>query len=456
MLSRESISLGDALLRAAAAGPERDAVVLPGERWSYGRLAERAQGIARSLAALGVARGDRVAVLMPNSAECLAALFGTALAGATVVPINARFKAPEMRHILADSGAKVVLTSDLMDVHSNLSDQLRAATTEVPIVLLGAKVEEGLIGEAEFDALGVEFERPQSPCATPRCCSTRPARPRSRAAAGFRTRRSPGSGAASPTRWTSPRRTRSGTRARCSTSRPSASRSRASSSARRTSPPGTSIPARASSCSPPSARASGIRPTTGSARHRQPPALRRDRPEQSQVRARGRSAGHAAQAAGRGTGGRARLDIRHDRERGLRGHRPRRRSGAGADGDRRRPGGRIEGLEARLAEDGEILLRGPLLFDGYHNEAGRSPFVDGWFHTGDLGASVHDRITFRGRKKEMLRVGGENVAPRADRGDPDGPPGGADRGGHRHAPTSAWTRSRTRSSSCAPTPPRRS
>ena len=58
---------------------------------------------------------------MPNSAECLAALFGTALAGATVVPINARFKAPEMRHILADSEAKVVLTSDLMDAHANLS-----------------------------------------------------------------------------------------------------------------------------------------------------------------------------------------------------------------------------------------------------------------------------------------------------------------------------------------------
>src|SRR5688500_15045927 len=133
-----SISLGDALLRAAATDPERDAVVLPGERWSYGRLAERAEGVARSLAALGVAPGDRVGVLMPNSAECLAALFGTALAGATVVPINARFKAPEMRHILADSEAKAVLTSDLMDAHANLSDQLRAATTEVPIVLLGA------------------------------------------------------------------------------------------------------------------------------------------------------------------------------------------------------------------------------------------------------------------------------------------------------------------------------
>ena len=123
-----SISLGDALLRAAATDPERDAVVLPGERWSYGRLADRAQRVARSLAALGVAPGDRVAVLMPNSAECLAALFGTALAGATVVPINARFKAPEMRHILADSEAKVALTSDLMDAHANLSDQLRAAT----------------------------------------------------------------------------------------------------------------------------------------------------------------------------------------------------------------------------------------------------------------------------------------------------------------------------------------
>src|SRR4051794_37122086 len=160
MLWCESITLGDALLRAAAADPERDAVVLPGERWSYGRLADRSSGVARSLVALGVSPGDRVAVLMPNGAECLAALFGIALAGATVVPVNARFRAPEMRHILVDSAAAAVITSDRMDAHANLSDRLAEALPGLAAkaVLFGAKQAPGFITEADFDALGVTVD----------------------------------------------------------------------------------------------------------------------------------------------------------------------------------------------------------------------------------------------------------------------------------------------------------
>src|SRR5690349_7774119 len=145
--------LGDAVLRAAAADPESDAVVMPDRRWSYGRLAERAEGVARSLIALGIEPGDRVGTLIPNGPECLSALFGVALAGATVVPINARFRAPEMRHILLDSGARVAITSDLMDAHADLAARLDETDVDVTKVLLGAKRREGFVSEAEFDAL---------------------------------------------------------------------------------------------------------------------------------------------------------------------------------------------------------------------------------------------------------------------------------------------------------------
>ena len=102
-------------------------------------------------------------------------------------------------------------------------------------------------------------------------------------------------------------------------------------------------------------------------------------------------------------------------------------------------GGPVEGLEARLADDGEILLRGPLLFDGYHNEDA-SPFVDGWFHTGDLGAErARPHRVPRPQEGDAARRRRERRA-RADRGDPDGPPGGADGRGHRPPATSAWTR----------------
>jgi acyl-CoA synthetase (AMP-forming)/AMP-acid ligase II len=63
---------------------------------------------------------------------------------------------------------------------------------------------------------------------------------------------------------------------------------------------------------------------------------------------------------------------------------------------------------------GEIVLRGPGVFAGYHNDAektARSFFPDGWFRTGDLGErDAAGRIAFRGRLKDMLKVGGENVA----------------------------------------------
>jgi fatty-acyl-CoA synthase len=72
------------------------------------------------------------------------------------------------------------------------------------------------------------------------------------------------------------------------------------------------------------------------------------------------------------------------------------------------------GREVPFGEVGEIVARGYCVFDGYHKdpEATRRAFDgDGWFHTGDIGiASPDGRIAFRGRFKDMLKVGGENVS----------------------------------------------
>ena len=72
------------------------------------------------------------------------------------------------------------------------------------------------------------------------------------------------------------------------------------------------------------------------------------------------------------------------------------------------------GAELPAGERGEITYRGPALFDGYYKDPEQTAAVidaDGYFHTGDQGVVDADgRLSFIGRLKDMLKVGGENVA----------------------------------------------
>ena len=74
----------------------------------------------------------------------------------------------------------------------------------------------------------------------------------------------------------------------------------------------------------------------------------------------------------------------------------------------------LAGTEVRISGESEILVRGISVCDGYHadEEKNAQAFdADGWLHTGDRGALDADgRVRFLGRLKEMMKVGGENVA----------------------------------------------
>jgi long-chain acyl-CoA synthetase len=76
----------------------------------------------------------------------------------------------------------------------------------------------------------------------------------------------------------------------------------------------------------------------------------------------------------------------------------------------------LPGLEVKLADDGEILVRGPNVFVGYYKEpeATAETLQDGWMCSGDLGAFDQDGfLTITGRKKEIIiTAGGKNIAPK--------------------------------------------
>jgi long-chain acyl-CoA synthetase len=75
----------------------------------------------------------------------------------------------------------------------------------------------------------------------------------------------------------------------------------------------------------------------------------------------------------------------------------------------------LPGVEIRIADDGEILLRGPNSVHGYHNRASTSfgAVEDGWLHTGDLGSLDEDGyLSITGRKKDIIiTAGGKNLTP---------------------------------------------
>jgi fatty-acyl-CoA synthase len=164
-------TLGDLLVRAAARTPDALALVMLQERLTYSSLVERAVSTARGLRALGVGRGDRVGILMPNCPEFVEILFATAFLGGVVVPINARFRTRELRHVVPHADLKVLCTTDLVadqadhprrlveafpdlaDAHDPANLVLRGAPVLKAVVSLGSGSLPGFVARENFELL---------------------------------------------------------------------------------------------------------------------------------------------------------------------------------------------------------------------------------------------------------------------------------------------------------------
>lgn len=103
-------TVGD-LIDGAADRFAHEAVVFPDVRLTYRELADRSTRYARSLYALGVRPGAKVGILMPNRVEFVALLLATAKLGAVAVPVNGRFKAHELEHVIPHADIEVLVTA---------------------------------------------------------------------------------------------------------------------------------------------------------------------------------------------------------------------------------------------------------------------------------------------------------------------------------------------------------
>jgi long-chain acyl-CoA synthetase len=119
-----NIPLHQFLLDTAAKHPNKQALVfgnvveplgnaLMDTSMTYGQILELSERFAAALQKLGVEKGDRVAVHLPNCPQFIIAYYGTLMAGGIVVPCNPQYVARELEHQFNDSGAKVVVTLSL-------------------------------------------------------------------------------------------------------------------------------------------------------------------------------------------------------------------------------------------------------------------------------------------------------------------------------------------------------
>src|SRR5262249_25197575 len=97
------------LRRAARLFPHKTAVIDETRRYTYRDLEARVHRLSNALRHLGVAQGDKVAVLSPNSHRVLEAFFAVPQLGAVLMPLNFRLTTSEFAYILAHAEAKVVL-----------------------------------------------------------------------------------------------------------------------------------------------------------------------------------------------------------------------------------------------------------------------------------------------------------------------------------------------------------
>ncbi|MCZ4585278.1 class I adenylate-forming enzyme family protein [Rhodococcus opacus] len=124
--------LGDLLVRGAHLCPDRDLIVFPEARFTYAQVLDGAVAVARGLLAMGVGSGDHVALLAPNGIEFVEGLFGSALIGAVVVPLNARHKAKELGYIIENADITALLTVSGPDDYVDFVQVLHEALPSLP------------------------------------------------------------------------------------------------------------------------------------------------------------------------------------------------------------------------------------------------------------------------------------------------------------------------------------
>ncbi len=167
-------TLGDMLLNAWDRDPAKTAVVFPDGQVSYAELVDRVMARAAGLWAQGVRPRDHVGILMPSGIDFITSFFAVAMCGGTSVLMNARYKAEELGYVTANADLTTILTNresiDHVDFVGRLSEALpglaeagtggQIALERAPklrrIILFGGGSAPGFVDQEAFDAAATQ------------------------------------------------------------------------------------------------------------------------------------------------------------------------------------------------------------------------------------------------------------------------------------------------------------
>ena len=142
-------TFADPLRRAVQVAPNKTAVISGNSSFTYAEFHERCMRLAGAVHALGVQRGERVAILAANGHAYLETYVGIPAAGMIIVPLNTRHAEPELEYALKDSGARVLITDRdpgrlgaVVDHVISIPDSYESALAGAQPVALGAGVSE--------------------------------------------------------------------------------------------------------------------------------------------------------------------------------------------------------------------------------------------------------------------------------------------------------------------------
>ena len=124
-------TIGDLLLSTADRYPDTLALVFPDQSYTYAELARRALRRARSLQALGVKPRDHVGILMHTCAEFVELFFAIALCGGVIVPVNARYKSNELAYVIENGDLVTLLTTDSITDQVDFIERLNGALPDL-------------------------------------------------------------------------------------------------------------------------------------------------------------------------------------------------------------------------------------------------------------------------------------------------------------------------------------